>query len=45
LALKDDAHYGDDAIPVDWSQWPLWSLAYDTTLLRSSDATVADYFA
>lgn len=45
LALKDDAQYGDDLLPVDWATWPFWSLAYDTVGLRASDATLADYFA
>lgn len=45
LALKDDAHYGDDLIPVDWASMPLSTLAYDATGLRATDATLADYFA
>ena len=45
LGLKDDAHYGDDYIPVDWATWPLASISYDTAGLRATDATLADYFA
>ena len=45
LALKDDAHYGDDLMPIDWASWPLAAIAYDTVALRASDATLADYFA
>lgn len=43
LALKDDAHYGDDLMPVDWASWPIGGIGYDTHALRASDATLADY--
>ncbi len=43
LALKDDAHYGDDLMPVDWASWSYGGISFDTHALRATDATVADY--
>ncbi len=42
LSLRDDEAAPDDLLQVDWSQYD--SLAATDRTLRSSDATVADYF-
>lgn len=44
LSLRDDEQAPDDLATVHWEHWPLADLAFDDHGLRSSDATVADYF-
>jgi hypothetical protein len=44
LALRDDDQAPMDLPQLDWSQMSGWQLAYDTTLLRASDYTLADYY-
>ena len=42
LSLRDDEQVPDDVLPVDWSKYD--ALARTDQALRSSDATVADYY-
>lgn len=42
LSLRDDDHAPDDLSTVDWSRYD--TLARTATALRSSDATLTDYF-
>jgi hypothetical protein len=44
LALRDDDVYPMDLPQIDWAAAGAWELAFDTNLLRSTDATVADYY-
>jgi hypothetical protein len=44
LSLRDDDQAPDDLATVDWSHWPLADLAFNDVSLRSTDATVGDYF-
>jgi hypothetical protein len=44
LSLRDDEQYPDDLATVHWERWPLADLAYNDQALRSTDATVADFY-
>lgn len=44
IDVMDDDQYLQDLLQIDLSKYGLASLAADTTLLRQSDATLADYF-
>lgn len=44
IDVMDDDQYLQDLMQIDLSKFGLAALAADTTLLRQSDATTADYF-
>jgi hypothetical protein len=44
LSLRDDDQAPDDLATVHWEHWPLADLAFDDHALRSTDATVGDYY-
>lgn len=44
LALRDDDLYPGDIPQVNWHDASGWGLAYDTALLRTSDADVGAYY-
>lgn len=44
ISLRDDDIQGTDLASVNWSRWPLADIAYNDEALRSSDATVLDYY-
>jgi hypothetical protein len=44
LSLRDDDQSPDDLATVHWERWPLADLAYNDQALRSSDATLADFY-
>jgi hypothetical protein len=44
LELRDDDQFPMDLPQVAWHDTSAWQLAFDTTLLRSTDATVGAYY-
>lgn len=44
LELRDDDQAQQSWVALPYHQWPSWGLSGDTTQLRASDATLADYF-
>lgn len=44
VALRDDDQAPMDLPQLPWHQWAAWGLAFDTSHLRASDATVGDYY-
>jgi hypothetical protein len=44
LALRDDDTVAMDLPQLPWHQYQGWSLAFDTNLLRSSDADISSYY-
>ncbi len=44
ISLRDDDQAGTDYLRIDWDRWPLADLAYNDESLRSTDATVADFY-
>lgn len=44
ISLRDDDMDPQDLGTIPWHEYTSWGLAYDTNLLRRSDATVADYY-
>lgn len=44
LELRDDDQAQQTWVALPYHQWPSWGLYGDTTTLRATDATVADYF-
>lgn len=43
LELRDDDQAQQSWVALPYHRWPAWGLGGDTTTLRASDATVADY--
>jgi len=44
LELRDDDQAQQSWVALPYHQWPCWGLFGDTTQLRGSDATLADYY-
>jgi hypothetical protein len=44
LELRDDDQAQQSWVALPYHRWPAWGLYGDTTTLRASDATVADYY-
>jgi hypothetical protein len=44
LQLRDDDQFPMDYPTLPWHEMAAWQMAYDTNLLRSSDATLASYY-
>ena len=45
LELRDDDQAQQSWVALPYHRWPAWGLGGDTTVLRASDATLADYYA
>ena len=43
LELRDDDQQQQNWVALPYHRWPTWGLSGDTTTLRASDATLADY--
>ena len=44
LDLRDDDQNPQSWSTIPWQKWSTWAWAYDTSLLRETDATLAAYF-
>jgi len=44
LDIRDDDVYQQSISNIPWQRWSAWTWAYDTRLLRETDATLGSYF-